>query len=270
MSGTLEQPCERENVAVAYACGDLGAEEMLVFESHLGHCEACRDQVAELRGTRMLFGEIALRRRLQVERARRAVAAQVGASAAPSFGLLAALERGLEAVEHRAESARDAARALSLREWGRRLAAHARQAAEKLSCAVAEVNPFQSASVEVLRDIGWAWVERIEPMAVRGGLVRDGSAARPARQAAPVPSGVELRLEPVPGTTDIELIARGLPPGADRLLVLLIPINAPDQAQCAVLRRLAPTHAEWTARFRNVPPGEYALAIEPLLNRDPG
>jgi hypothetical protein len=145
-----------------------------------------------------------------------------------------------------------------------------------LSSAAAGVQPFQSATVEVLREIGWAWLERIEPLAVRAsaGAVRSGGAGARARQAVATtpagPSAVELRLEPIAGTTDFELIAKGLPPGADRLVALLIPKNSPDQTQDATLRRVGDTHDEWTARFRNVPPGDYALAIEPLSNRGPG
>lgn len=273
MNGHSENLCADDRMIVAYSHGDLSAAQMLTFEEHLLGCEACRAQVSELRGTRSLLGEIALVRRMQIASHGLAPAGQTSPAASPSSDLLTALERGLEAAARRAEDSRDEARVSSLREWGRRLAANARQAVEKLSGGAADTQPSQTPSLEVLREIGWAWLQRIEPLVAlpTGGPVRGSRSGSPRRAApAPVvsgPPGVVLRLEPIAGSQDMELIAKGLPTGAEALLALLIPKSAPDQTQAAVLRRVTPTHDEWTARFKNVPPGEYALAIEPLSNR---
>jgi hypothetical protein len=69
----------------------------------------------------------------------------------------------------------------------------------------------------------------------------------------------------VPGSHDFEVTARGFPAEMDRLMVMLVPSDAPESAREASLRKIS--DIEWSARFENVAPGDYVVAIEPLANR---
>jgi hypothetical protein len=281
-------------MAVSYSLGELNAEQMLDFEEHLLGCALCRTQVSELRLTRSLLGGIALQKRIKssvgsLARTAPAQQSKVGAAAlakaeggAPSsapaqtLDLLSTLTRGLESATRRAESSLDAAKRSRLLEWGKRLAANAQQMFERISGAGASAVSSQLPPLEILREIGWAWLQQIEPLTparipspTREAPPHLGRRKVPAKEPAG-PAGVQLRLESIPGSKDVELIVNGLPANAGQLIALLIPKNAPDKAQDAMLRRVGETHDEWTARFRDVPPGDYALAIEPLSNSKPG
>ncbi len=293
MKSNPEKHCSCEDLAVLYSAGDLSAEQMIDFEGHLIACEQCRTLVSELRLTRSLFGGIALQRRIQRSIAGLAPSSPVqsealatghvraeggGQSSASLQGsdLLSTLTRGLESATRRTEGSPDAAKRSRLIEWAKRWATNARQVFEKISREGGGALSSHLPPMEVLREIGWAWFQQIEPLATARipSPTREAPPGRAKRKTpATGPSGptsVQLRIEQIPGSNDVELVVKGLPANAGRLIALLIPKNAPEEAQDAILRTVGETHDEWTARFRDVPPGEYALAIEPLSNSTPG
>lgn len=276
------QTCRCEFLAVKYSTGDLSAERMLEFERHLAVCKQCRSLVSELRLTRSLLGGVALPKRIlrQVSELGRTMAAvsevdlpraAVSEAAHPSMRvhsggeLFSTLKQALDSICGRRD-VRDSPQRSRLEAWARNWSSKAREAFDKLS---AEVGDVFCPSLDVLREIGWVWAQQVQPALARtSGLTREApgrmAKAKQARAVPAVPHGLRLRLDPVPGGNDIELIVEGLPSGADRLIALLIPNTAPARAQFALLRKAGASHGEWTARFKGVPPGSYAVAIEPL------
>lgn len=279
-----------ESLLARYADFDLSECEEIEVEKHLVNCADCAEQIQRMRAYAHSWAVLspefpALVRRLTTLRA--ATLAQAGAAPVPSHAsvqapsvghssslspdLLSAIMRGLEVATRKADRSRDQEKVSRFRSWGRLLDTNIQRAVEKLSTAGTSVQSFQKAQMDVLREIGWAWLQRIEPLAAAGlaGPVREAPSGFRTR-GAPAESigsfhGVEIRLEPVPGSKDVEVVAEGLPVNSDRLIALLVPKDAPDKTQEAVLRRISDN--TWIARFENVAPGDHAVAIEPLSNK---
>ena len=246
MKETDRQPeempaCPMSDKVDAFIANDLSDRETADFERHLAGCEECLSVVIGMRRVRNSFQTLSFLRRVQ--------------SRPGPVPVTAALLQALTVAGERARLAGDAA-AARLLEWRQRLVGNLNAISDRLGRA--------AVSTEELKEIGCAWVQQISAASRPvPGLVRDSSGpmAAPAEES-PAKGGVQFRVEPVPASNDIEVVARGLPAEADQPVVLLMPVAAPDDVRRAVLRRVS--EHEWIARFENIPAGEYMVAIEPL------
>ncbi len=265
--------CPRDEILAAYASGELSARQMLQTEEHVANCEECAGLIRKLRRIENTFGQYRLLKRFHAEAISGLDEAPTGVedSSLDPSGLLAILSGGLMAA---AREKREGPEKNRLNNWSRRIANNAGKILEVLSSARGGMETVQRASLDVLREIGWAWIQQVErtPGATTVAVVREapsGFRARGGPKIQPTPpQGVEIRLEPVPGRNDVEVIVSGLPDGQHRLIVLMLPRNPRLEGRETELARISDN--TWIARFDNIDPGEYTLAIEPLANKTDG
>jgi len=173
---------------------------------------------------------------------------------------------GLEEATRRSSGSMDERKASRFNQWLRLVSGNLQSLPEKLPKDPIGLKSLQYASLQAMREFGWAWLQLIELPSVLGtpGLLRDGGKPGNEPQETSAQSGmIQCRVERVPASNDMEVIAKSREVELDDRIVLLIPVHSPEKTLESRLRNVS--RDEWCARFENVPPGEYAVAIEPLL-----
>jgi hypothetical protein len=228
-----------EETLIDYVEHSLPESRQAGFERHAAHCEQCRSAVLRMREFLGLWSQcMAL---LHADSAARACVAQV---LDKKKGLIQEGQTRLDAWSQTLRQAVDRSR---------------RHLLESLSAGSSEPS-----LIRVL--LGCGWVEPVVlPIPTRG---------KTKRPATPKPRGRGLNVRSSwVGAKDVCVEVLGLP---SRLspppMVLLVPlqpdVGTGENRWLAELKPNPKNPSIWQAQFSNVPPGRYAVAIEPLVIPD--
>lgn len=234
------------------------------IEAHLAVCDACVEEA------RQSYAFAAIWEEWTGVTAGDLVAHPVRQSTLASQGDVAeqgVLQGALEQVQRQVDNPAWRAR---LAHWQTHRQGKAEAAARLVLEAADRTAQLLTEGLEALTTSGQAWSFALgaAPVRVRGRL---GAApvrvrGRGAQGQAPVPLTLQARLqvrEATAGTRDLQLQVEALPSHQPPPLVLLIPI---DTETLPLVAELMPTSdgMSFVARFREVPPGEYLIAVEPM------
>jgi hypothetical protein len=211
------------------------------IEMHLGGCDACTDEARQFRAFSAIWDDWTMHAREE---------------AWEQVALATALQQARGQVDNPQWAER-------LRHWQTHWARQAQAAVRLVLKAADRTAQLITEGLETLTTPGPAWDFALGAASVR---VR----GRGDRGPTPAPSTPQARLrvrETAPGAQELQLRVEALPSHQSPPLVLLIPIDTETPPLVAELMP-TPDGTSFVARFREVTPGEYLVAVEPI--RDAG
>jgi len=248
MSGDVDAGHLAAELLGDYYAGSLGEDEQMRIEEHLADCSRCTEHAQQVRQFARLLDSWTARAHGQAQER-------------------AALARGLQTAQERAP---DAALGERLARWAQ---AWGRQAAATLRVLVAAPDrasrTLAAGLMPPLPPAAPGPLARLAPAAavppIRGRrLARPRGAAAARVGLGPGEAQASVRIE---GTGMVVVRLEALPTGQRPPLVLLLDA---DGAEPRVgLPRREPGLPFWVARFEDVAPGAYLVAIEPIAEPAP-
>jgi hypothetical protein len=212
------------------------------IEMHLGGCDACTDEARQFRAFSAIWDDWIL---------------QAPEEAWEQVALAHALQQAQGQVDNPQWAER-------FRHWHTTWAGKAQAAARLVLEAADRTAQLITEGLEVLSTPGQTWDFALgaAPVRVRGRRVR-------GQTPGPLTPQARLQVHEIaPGVRDVQLRVEALPSHQPPPLVLLIPIDTDTPPLVAGLMP-TPDGTSFVARFREVPSGEYLLAVEPMRDVGP-